>query len=382
MRSRMHPRYYLSQEIFDREQCKIFRKVWLFAGLKSLLPKNNSFITRKISGIPVVIQNFNGTLRAFENVCLHRSAPLQNGFTGCRPLVCSYHAWSYDQDGRVKKIPDCEAIYRIGNDELRGLKLREFAIETIGGLVFINLSEQPLPIGEQFSQEFIASLESSSNAYDGEVIVTTRHCNFNWKLVYENLRDFNHVRYLHARSLAGNVSFQSGTVDATEAARTVDPLEDTSVAGLRREMRSFSYGGPEGEFERVRHFPWMDSVERWGDVDAYFNWLPFPNLHIASGNGGHSFTLEHHIPIAPGKTDLEIYFVTARKKKPYLASAQVLLASMHGSNLVLGEDVAQMEAIQSVLHESAPLPNQGAYEITNRRVERWYTTLMDTDHAI
>ncbi len=117
MRSRMHPKYYLSQEIFDREQSKIFRKAWVFAGLKSFLPKHNSFITRKIVGIPVVIQNFNGELRAFENVCLHRSAPLQQGFTGTRPLVCPYHAWSYDSSGCVKKIPDCDAIYRIGDTE-------------------------------------------------------------------------------------------------------------------------------------------------------------------------------------------------------------------------------------------------------------------------
>src|SRR5258707_11280206 len=31
----------------------LFRSVWLFAGLKTLLPKNNSFITRKIAGIPI-----------------------------------------------------------------------------------------------------------------------------------------------------------------------------------------------------------------------------------------------------------------------------------------------------------------------------------------
>lgn len=60
MRSRMHPKYYLSQEIFDCEQRKIFRRVWLFAGLKTLLKDHNCFITRKIAGVPLVIQNFHG----------------------------------------------------------------------------------------------------------------------------------------------------------------------------------------------------------------------------------------------------------------------------------------------------------------------------------
>ena len=46
MRSRMHPKYYLSQDIFEREQARIFRKVWLFAGLKTMLPKHNAFIRK------------------------------------------------------------------------------------------------------------------------------------------------------------------------------------------------------------------------------------------------------------------------------------------------------------------------------------------------
>lgn len=46
MRSRMHPKYYLSNDIFEREQQKIFRKVWLFAGLKTLLTNNADLILK------------------------------------------------------------------------------------------------------------------------------------------------------------------------------------------------------------------------------------------------------------------------------------------------------------------------------------------------
>ncbi|KLB12687.1 aromatic ring-hydroxylating oxygenase subunit alpha, partial [Xanthomonas hortorum] len=145
MRSRMHPKYYLSQEIFEREQRKIFRRVWLFAGLKTLLRENNCFITRNIAGIPLVIQNFHGQIRAFENVCLHRSALIQTGAIGCRPLVCPYHAWSYDEQGRVKNIPDCDAIYRLDNSEKDNLKLREFSLRAIGNLLFVNLDPKPMP---------------------------------------------------------------------------------------------------------------------------------------------------------------------------------------------------------------------------------------------
>lgn len=382
MRSRMRPHHYLSQEIFDREQEKIFRKVWLFAGLKTLLPANNSFITRRIAGIPVVVQNFNGTLRAFENVCLHRSALIQSGAVGCRPLVCPYHAWRYSEHGEVANIPDCDAIYGFAEDERRTLRLREFALHAVGNLLFVNLSDDPFPIEEQFDPAFLDLLESSSDSYDTEVMTTTWHGRFNWKLAYENLRDSNHPRFVHARTLAREVDFVPG-VDVDLAAESLRDLEATDPGSLRREMRRFSFGGVDGRRSDMRGFPFWDRIERWpGEEDAYYNWLAFPNLHIASPNGGRSFTIEHHIPLAPDRTDIEIYWFTARKKQPYATSAQVLLSSMHGSKLVVGEDVEVMERVQAALHAGAPVSNQGSYEFMNRLVERWYALMMETDHGI
>ncbi|AVQ07250.1 TPA: Rieske 2Fe-2S domain-containing protein [Xanthomonas vasicola pv. zeae] len=381
MRSRMHPSYYLSTDIFEREQRKIFRKAWLFAGLKTLLLDNNCFITRRLAGIPVLIQNFKGRLRAFENVCLHRSALLQTTAVGKRPLVCPYHAWKYDSDGQVENIPECDALYGFGEEERRGLKLREFALHEVGNLLFVNLDPNPMPIEEQFSADFIALLESSSNAYDTEVMVTTWRGRYNWKLAYENLRDANHPRFVHPKTLAKSVSFVA-EVNQEHAKESMEALQDSSPAALRREMRRFSYGGPDAPIPNLQHFGWHEKVERWGTQDAYFNWLVFPNMHIASSNGGYSFTLEHHIPVAPDRTDLEIYWFSARKKQPYGSSSQVLLAQMHGSKVVVGEDVDIMERVQAALHIDAPFPTQGAYESMNRLVERWYALLMETEHEI
>ncbi len=382
MRSRMRPHYYLSQEIFDREQEKIFRRIWLFAGLKTLLPTNNSFVTRKIAGIPVVIQNFNGTLRAFENVCLHRSALIQSVPVGCRPLVCPYHAWSYTENGEIRNIPDCRSLYLISKSEQQSMKLREFALHAVGNVLFINMSDDPFPIEEQFAPEFIDLLENSSACYDSEVMTTTWHGKFNWKLAYENLRDGNHPRFVHARTLAKEVDFIPG-VDVELAAESLRDLDSMDAAGMRREMRRFSFGGVDGKRSDMRSFPFWDRIDRWpGESDAYYNWLAFPNLHIASPNGGRSFTIEHHIPIAPDRTDIEIFWFTSRKKQPYATSAQVLLASMHGSKVVVGEDVDVMERVQAALHVGAPISNQGVYEFMNRLVERWYASMMETDHAI
>ncbi len=381
MRSRMHPRYYLDDAIFEREQRKIFRKLWVFAGLKTLLTRHHGFITRKIAGVPVVIQNFNGRLKAFENVCLHRSALIQTEPVGCRPLVCGYHAWRYGEEGEVAHMPDADTIYRLEPEEKCGLRLRQFALREVGNLLFVNLDAQPLPFEDQFSPEFIASLESSSLAYDGEVMVTTWRGQYNWKLAYENLRDANHPRFVHPKTLGRVVQFRPA-VDEAQCADSLQELRDTTPAAMRRELRRFSYGGFDTAIHDMQRFGWHDLVERWGEDDAYFNWLAYPNLHIASANGGHSFTIEHHMPVSPGVTDMEVYRFSARKKQPFTFSNAVLLAEMHGSKLVTGEDVAIMEQVQSGLYADAPVPVQGAYESMNRLVERWYASVMDSASSV
>src|SRR5258708_40121199 len=68
---------------------------------------------------------------------------------------------------------------------------------------------------------------------------------------------------------------------------------NTSSYSLRNEMQRFSYGGADAPIPDLKHFGWHDMVERWRYQDVYYNWLAYPNLHIASANGGYSFTLEH-----------------------------------------------------------------------------------------
>lgn len=384
MLSRMNPEYYLSGEVFQREQERIFRRLWIFFGLKTMLAEHNAFISRTMSGIPVVVQNFHGELRAFENICLHRQNALQWEEAGRRPLACRYHGWGYDAEGYAEHIPGHDELYRYEAGERRGLRLRRFALQAIGNLVFINLADEPPAIEEQFSAEFIASLRSSSEAYDGEVLVARVETRFNWKLAYENLRDANHPRYVHATTLAREVGFRAG-VDAEGHRRAQEVCAGSESGDRERQMallRSFSFGGPDTVLNDLKPLEWHGAVERYGDADYYYNWLAYPNLHIASGSGGHSFTLEQHNPVSPGVTELVVYWLTARKKRPYAAMPAVLLASLDGGFRVLEEDIKVMEMVQQSLHAAAPLPRQGDYEFLNKMVEKWYTDLMGGDFEI
>ena len=86
--------------------------------------------------------------------------------------------------------------------------------------------------------------------------------------------------------------------------------------------------------------------------------------------------------MSPGVTDMEVYRFTTRKKQPFSFSSAVLLSEMHGSKVVVGEDIQVMEQVQAALHRDAPRPTQGVHEFANRLVERWYSTLMESEHGV
>lgn len=214
--------------------------------------------------------------------------------------------------------------------------------------------------------------------------MTTYEARCNWKLFYENLRDLHHVRYIHARTLYQKTRF-AHLIDEDGLA-TLRRLRSAGAITDRGEalalLRGFSTGGRDAPLEEQPAHPWYPLVERFCDRDgafhdAYYNWLPYPNMHIASSNGGYAFTIEHHVPVAPGHTEMVVYFMTAKKKRPYAASAAVLHASMIGTDKVLREDIGVLEDIQRGLHPDAVRASLGDYESENAVIHRWYMDLME-----
>ncbi|QEO25706.1 Rieske 2Fe-2S domain-containing protein [Xanthomonas translucens] len=300
-----------------------------------LLDKHNAFVRRSVCGVDVVVQNVDGELRAFHNLCLHRQNPLQQQPQGVRPLVCGYHGWRYGAEGGIENIPFHDDAYRLPPQQRACLRLKRFAVACIGNLVFVNVSADPLPLEAQFSLPALDMLWRASEQFDSEVLVATFEANFNWKLAYENLRDALHPRFVHARTLARQVKFQVQMDDARIAdAHRYHAQGSAAQAEHLARQRSFSNDGLNEPLQSLPHYAWHDKVERFGNDDWYMNWLLYPTLHIASGSGGYSFIIEHHQPLSAQRTDLTVYYVTARKKHRYATSDTVLLAHLQGAEMV------------------------------------------------
>src|SRR4051812_7295065 len=95
---------YLDAEFLALERERIFRPSWQVICHVSEIPDAGDYQTLDLIGESLfALRGPDGQIRAFHNVCRHRAARLLDGPTGrCgRRIVCPYHAWSYDFEGRL-----------------------------------------------------------------------------------------------------------------------------------------------------------------------------------------------------------------------------------------------------------------------------------------
>lgn len=355
---------YIDPSVFAREQTHIFRKLWIFAGLRTLLSEPDGFVTRQIGGIPVVVQNFDGTLKAFRNQCSHRQAPLQLEEYGRRKLTCRYHGWTFDASGQVRGMPGEHRLYHYTETERSQLCLGEFAVQCIGNLVFVNLDPNPLPIEAQFSDALRQQLEQISGHFGSQAIHTAIPAAYNWKLNFENVLDYNHVPFVHPQSF--RPLMQKGAEHEPHI-----PVDAPRVEAAT--LQELSFAGKTAL--KVQSWPWHAQVERFGVEDAYYNYFLYPNVNFISV-GGYVFLIQQFDPVAPDRTNVRFTLTTARPVQRIAALPAILWDHMKGEKSVLDEDKVILEALQRSLHAGGAVARHGAYEAQLRRVALVYQQLM------
>ena len=120
----IHSSVYSEPEIFQLEMDRLFHSRWLFLGHTSQLDKAGAFITGRIGSVPVAcVKGKDGDIKTFINRCPHRGAQVCQGSAGYAPvLVCPYHGWSFDLDGKLNWIPLREEYAGSACDRLRDLE--------------------------------------------------------------------------------------------------------------------------------------------------------------------------------------------------------------------------------------------------------------------
>lgn len=190
---------YTSEEIFELEKEKIFKKDWLAVARVEEIEKPGDYMTFDIVGEPIIVaRNTDGEINAFYNVCVHRGTEVAAGNGNLKTFSCPYHAWTYDLSGQL-----VGAAYM---DDVKGFDLDECRLKPIlsgvwQGWVFVNFDSGAEPL-----ENFVAEYGAEFGHYQQEKfrlnrrLETTLDCN--WKLVHENFVDIYHFLTLHADTLS------------------------------------------------------------------------------------------------------------------------------------------------------------------------------------
>ena len=351
---------YTDQSCFDRELSRLFTKIWVFGCTWPEIEKPGSFVAVNTPFGEVIITSHGGQPRAFFNKCLHRGhrlTELKRGLT--ETFTCPYHGWQYDGSGSLIRIPGEQKFYGTNANEFVSVSgVESLHVTRLGDFIFINCSSQPQAVETQFDQAVIEGLELTRDKLSTSSISLQIELPFNWKLIFENLRDGLHPLFLHKTSLTKEVHF-SFTSEFKEAAE-IQSLELTDLSSFGRDGTTKSANLPhKSEFELI------------DNGNDYLNWLLFPYTHIASPDGGALVGIENYVPITADLTRFELSLHITKS----LGSASpipILKRWLDKALVVFKEDFDAVISVQKNAGVSQMTQNVGSYESINLSVQNWF----------
>lgn len=343
----------IDPNMFRDEQQRL-RHVWTFLGFTGDVAHDGDWIRASIATRSVFVQRFGKDLVGFENVCAHRFYPLRQEATGNGPIVCGFHHWQYNRDGRAVGIPICKLVFGKLPHEV-GAHLQPIELATCGSMIFGRFPspEAVQPLEEYLGDAFV--ILAAMSQVKGRPLQFERSIRANWRLNLHITLDDYHGPPIHPTTLG-----RDGYIPSI-AMRRYFKLGANSAYLFSDDEHCFQKllsGCRDGTY-RPSHF---------------FVLQILPNLVVALVDADRPFwfcNVMQYLPIthevttfrswsypSPFATDLSWFARTARpitdifRRRIYF----------HYYKRVVNEDVAVCERIQEVAHQIDKAPLLGAQE--------------------
>jgi choline monooxygenase len=155
------------------------------------------YITSEVAGQPIVTTcDKKGAIRSFSNVCRHRSRLVADGQGNASKLVCPFHGWCYDLNGRLSNAPRMRGAEEF---DKRNYRLPPIRTEIWEGWIYVTLDDKAPPLAERFA----LAAEKTQNYRMAKYTTLFRADEVretNWKLFMENFMEPYHVQMTHEGS--------------------------------------------------------------------------------------------------------------------------------------------------------------------------------------
>jgi Rieske 2Fe-2S family protein len=235
---------YNDPDVFAFDIEAIYGRSWIMVGFEVELPEPGCSLALTIGRSPlVVVRGRDHVLRAFHNSCRHRGAQICADGLARRPrLVCPYHNWAYDLEGKLVHATRMAPEFHPAEHGLRQVALR-----TIAGTVYVCLAETP-PAFDGFADAFEPMLAPHQLHLGKVAHVATLVEKANWKLVMENARECYHCASNHPEL---SLTFPIGRKTLTDA----EQQEINDTFNVRMAEQGLPCGPVEGVWWQAGRFP-------------------------------------------------------------------------------------------------------------------------------
>lgn len=169
-------------------------------GYVSELPRPNTYCTKTVMGRSVLLtRDKDGSVRAFENVCLHRQSRIAEGCGAARRLACPYHSWTYDLAGRLVGVPGKEGFPESNSDTA---KLTELPATECAGFLWISLDRDATLDIPSFLGPLADELDDWGIGRWSPLGEKVLDCPINWKLAIDTFAENYHFATVHKSTFA------------------------------------------------------------------------------------------------------------------------------------------------------------------------------------
>jgi phenylpropionate dioxygenase-like ring-hydroxylating dioxygenase large terminal subunit len=202
---------YISQDYLRAERDKLWRKTWLQAGRVEDIAHVGDYITFDILDDSLLMVRREegdapGAIKAFWNVCPHRGRKLvdvpagqRNARGNKKNIICGFHAWTFNLDGKCTFIQHQEDWNGALTEEKT--RLGEVKCETWGGWIWINMDPDAMPLAE-----YLAPIPAMLDPFQLQNMRTRWRkwiiFDCNWKVALEAFNETYHVASTHPEFMA------------------------------------------------------------------------------------------------------------------------------------------------------------------------------------
>ncbi len=178
---------------------KMWPKVWQVACTVDHVAEPGDYFEYRCGPYSVlIVRGDDGVLRAFQNACRHRGNALATGAgAGLTELKCSYHGWTWDLAGMLKRVP---ARKGFGSLHLSDYPLFPAKVDSWERMVFVNLDVDAMPLVEYLEAvpEDIAWADLGDFRCNATVTI---EIDANWKTIADGFSETYHIQTLHPELL-------------------------------------------------------------------------------------------------------------------------------------------------------------------------------------